>query len=44
MICVVVIDESPIIGISRTVLSYETENMAGVRSGNVGKKQHAVTV
>lgn len=31
-------------GINRTVLSYETDNIAGGRSFSDTKKQHAVTV
>ena len=41
---VVVSWESATTGINRTELSYETENIDGVRSGCAGKKQHAVTV
>ena len=40
----VVMAESGTTGIRRTVLSYETENIEGVRSGWAGKKQQAVTV
>ena len=44
IIWVVVIEESCTIGTSRTLLSYETENIAGFRSGCDGRKQHDVTV